>query len=95
MLTGKMELAYDSNQSGGYHYSLQLSPVSCSDTLGCRARTNDEVRPSIFEAAELPRRVRDELAKSPGDLGIPNDAGELVREVLRIGIRRVKIDGIL
>ena len=33
MLTGKMELANVRSQSGGYHYSLLPSPVSCSDTL--------------------------------------------------------------
>jgi hypothetical protein len=36
MPAGKMKVARDTSQTGGYHCSLLQSPVSCSDTLdGC------------------------------------------------------------
>jgi hypothetical protein len=36
-----METACEQGQSGGYHYSLHRSPVSCSDTLGDTLRDID------------------------------------------------------
>src|SRR5258705_7220726 len=37
MPTGKMRIAHVRSQTGDYHYSFQLSPVSCSDTLDVRS----------------------------------------------------------
>jgi hypothetical protein len=67
MLTGKMVLAHERNQSGGYHSSSHRSPVSCSDTLDSPLKDVSLPRPFGLIVRESARETRDERTHAATD----------------------------